>query len=165
MPRSIDYRATSAHPASKVYAAMVDRDLLEEQLRHIGGPGAGVTEYEAGADGVRYTLRHGIPGEHLPSIVTSFVPGGDLQIDRSEQWRAGTEGVYDGTGSVQVVGTPATARSVMRIADVEGGSEVRIRAEVTVKVPLVGGRIEQAVAGQIEQLLAAETQFTLSRIS
>ena len=41
MPRSIDYRATSAHPASKVYAAMVDRDLLEEQLRHIGGPGAG----------------------------------------------------------------------------------------------------------------------------
>lgn len=53
----------------------------------------------------------------------------------------------------------------MRIADVDGGSEVRIRAEVTVKVPLVGGRIEQAVAGQIEQLLAAETQFTLSRIS
>ena len=76
MPRSIDYRATSAHPASKVYAAMVDRDLLEEQLRHIGGPGAGVTAYETTADGVRYTLRHGIPGEHLPSIVSSFVPGG-----------------------------------------------------------------------------------------
>ncbi|ANY06266.1 DUF2505 domain-containing protein [Pseudonocardia sp. HH130630-07] len=166
MPRSIDYRATSAHPASKVYAAMVDRDLLDEQLRHLGGPGAGVTAYEATADGVRYTLRHGIPSEHLPSIVTSFVPGGNLVIDRAEQWRAGGDGVYDGTGSVTVVGTPATARSVMRVADVgTGGSEIRIRAEVTVKVPLVGSRIEQAVAGQIEQLLAAETEFTLARVS
>lgn len=165
MPRSLDYRATSAHPAEKVYAAMVDRDLLAEQLRHLGGPGAGVTGYEATADGVRYTLRHGIPPEHLPPVVTSFVPGGDLKIDRTEQWRAGGAGVYDGTGSVQVVGTPATARSVMRIADVDGGSEIRIRAEVTVKVPIVGSRIEEAVAGQIEQLLAAETEFTLARIS
>ena len=165
MPRSLDYRATSPHPAEKVYAAMVDRDLLEQQLRHLGGPGAGVTEYETTADGVRYTLRHGIPAEHLPSVVTSFVPGGNLKIDRTEQWRAGDAGVYDGTGTVQVVGTPATARSVMRIADVEGGSEVRIRAEVTVKVPLVGAKIEEAVAGQIEQLLEAETQFTLSHVS
>jgi hypothetical protein len=165
MPRSLDYRATSAHPAEKVYAAMVDRDLLDEQLRHLGGPGAAVTDYEATADGVRYTLRHGIPSEHLPTVVTSLVPGGDLKIDRTEQWKAGGTGVYDGTGSVKVVGTPATARSVMRIADVDGGSEIRIRAEVTVKVPIVGSRIEEAVAGQIEQLLAAETEFTLARVS
>lgn len=165
MPRSIDYRATSPHPAAAVYAAMVDRDVLAEQLQHLGGPGAGISAYEQTPDGVRYTLRHGIPAGHLPSVVTSFVPGGDLKIDRTEQWRAGDEGVYDGTGSVQVVGTPATARSVMRIADADGGSEIRIRAEVTVKVPLVGARIEEAVAGQIEQLLAAETEFSLARVS
>lgn len=166
MPRSLDYRATSTHPADRVYAAMVDRDLLEQQLRHLGGPGAGITEYEATTGGVRYTLRHGIPAEHLPSIVSSFVPDGNLKIDRTEQWRAGDAGVFDGTGTVQVVGTPATARSVMRIADVEGGgSEVRIRAEVTVKVPLVGAKVEEAVAEQIEQLLDAETRFTLSHVS
>ena len=165
MPRSLDHRATSTHPADRVYAAMVDRDLLEKQLQHLGGPGAGVTAYETTPDGVRYTLRHGIPAEHLPSVVTSFIPGGDLQIDRTEQWKAAGEGRYDGTGSVQVVGTPATARSVMRIADVDGGSEIHIRAEVTVKLPIIGAKIEEAVAGQIEQLLAAETAFTLSRIS
>ena len=165
MPRSIDYRATSAHPADRVYAAMVDRALLEKQMQHLGGPGAGVTRYETTADGVRYTLRHGIASVDLPSVVTSFIPGGDLKIDRTEHWRADGSGSYDGTGSVQVVGTPATARSVMRIADVDDGSEVRIRAEVTVKVPLVGGRIEEAVAGQIAQLLEAETTFTLGQIS
>lgn len=165
MPRSLDYRATSAHPAEKVYAAMVDRDLLEQQLKHLGGPGAAITAYETEAGGVRYTLRHGISAADLPSVVTSFIPGGDLTIDRTEHWRAGGAGRYDGTGSVEVVGTPATARSVMRIVDVDGGSEVMIRAEVTVQVPLLGSRIEEAVAGQIEKLLAAETEFTLKQIS
>lgn len=165
MPRSIDYRATSAHPADKVYAAMVDRGLLAEQLTHLGGPGAAVTSYETTPDGVRYTLRHGIAAADLPSVVTSLIPGGDLQIDRTEEWKAAGDGRYDGTGTVEVLGTPATARSVMRVAGTEGGSEVRIRAEVTVKVPIVGSRIEEAVAGQIEKLLAAETEFTLSRIS
>ncbi|BBF99506.1 MULTISPECIES: DUF2505 domain-containing protein [Pseudonocardia] len=165
MPRSLDYRATSAHPAEKVYAAMVDRDLLEQQLKHLGGPGAAVTAYETEPGGVRYTLRHGIAAADLPSVVTSFIPGGDLKINRTEHWRAGGAGHYDGTGSVEVVGTPATARSVMRIVDVDGGSEVMIRAEVTVRVPLLGSRIEEAVAGQIEKLLAAETEFTLGQIS
>lgn len=165
MPRSLDYRASSTHPADTVYAAMVDRGLLEEQLRHMGGPGAAVTAYETTPDGVRYTLRHGISSADLPSVVASFIRGGDLTIDRTEEWKAGGEGHYDGTGTVRVVGTPATARSVMRIAAIDGGSEVRVRAEVTVKVPVVGSRIEEAVAGQIERLLAAETEFTLNRIS
>ncbi|MBC3189868.1 DUF2505 domain-containing protein [Pseudonocardia sp. C8] len=164
MPRSLDHRATSPHPAAAVYAAWVDRDLLEKQLQHMGGPGAGVTAYEPTPGGVRYTLRHGIPAEHLPQVVTSFIPGGDLKIDRTEEWKDAGDGRYDGTGTVKVVGTPATARSVMRIADVDGGSEIRIRAEVTVKVPFIGAKIEDAVAGQIEQLLAAETEFTLSQI-
>ncbi|MEQ3554575.1 DUF2505 domain-containing protein [Pseudonocardia nematodicida] len=166
MARSLDYRATSPHPADAVYAAMVDRGLLEEQLQHLGGPGAGVTAYEKTPDGVRYTLRHGIPSSELPSMVSSLVPGGDLKIDRTEQWTAAGPGRYDGTGTVTVIGTPASARSTMRVADVAGGgSEVVITAEVTVKVPLIGSRIEQAVAGQIKKLLAAETEFTLARVS
>lgn len=164
MPRSLDHRAVSPHPPEKVYAAMVDRDLLEEQLRHLGGPGAAVTSYETTADGVRYTLRHGIAAADLPAVVTGFIPGGDLRIDRTEQWTE-SDGGYAGTGSVAVVGTPATARSVMRISgDGDGGSEIRIQAEVTVKVPFVGSRIEEAVAAQIERLLAAETAFTLDHI-
>ena len=165
MPRSIDYRATSAHPADKVYAAMVDRGLLEEQMRHMGGPDAAVTSYETTRDGVRYMLRHGIPAADLPSMVTSFIPGGDLRIDRTEEWKPAGDGGYDGTGSVQVLGTPATARSVMRIADTDTGSEVRVQAEIAVKVPVIGSRIEEAMAGQIEKLLAAETEFTLKRIT
>lgn len=165
MPRSIDHRATSSHPPEPVYTAMVDRDLLEERLRHLGGPGAAVTSYETTSDGVRYTLRHGIASADLPSVVRNLIRGGDLKIDRTEEWKDTGDGRYDGTGSVVVVGTPATARSVMRVdGDGGSGSQIRIRAEVTVKVPLLGSKIEEAVAGQIEQLLSAETAFTLTQV-
>ena len=35
-----------------------------------------------------------------------------------------------------------------------------MQADVTVNVPLIGGRIEETVAEQVRKLLAAETEFT-----
>jgi hypothetical protein len=50
----------------------------------------------------------------------------------------------------------------MRLADVNGtGSELVVHADVTVKLPLIGGKIEGVVAEQVRSLLAAETAFTL----
>ena len=49
----------------------------------------------------------------------------------------------------------------MRLADTAAGSELVIRADVVVRVPLLGGKIEAVIADQVQQLLAAETAFTL----
>jgi hypothetical protein len=50
----------------------------------------------------------------------------------------------------------------MRLHDTDGGdSELLVRADVTVEVPLIGAKIEGVVAEQVEKLLAAETAFTL----
>ena len=62
---------------------------------------------------------------------------------------------------MRIPGTPASADGALRLADVVGGSEFVVDASVTVKVPLIGGKIESMVAEQIEGLLAQETAFTL----
>ena len=49
----------------------------------------------------------------------------------------------------------------MGLRDAGPGSELRIRTDVTVKVPLLGGRIEDSVGAQILKLLDSETAFTL----
>jgi hypothetical protein len=36
-----------------------------------------------------------------------------------------------------------------------------VHADVTVRVPLIGGKIEEIVADQVRRLLEAETQFTV----
>lgn len=165
MPRSIDYRSTSAHPAARVYATMVDKDVLEKRLEQMGGPGAALQEYEPTGNGVRYTLRHGIDQQDLPPMVTKLIPGGDVVIKRTETWSESAQGGYDGTGRVAIAGTPANAKATMRLTDTDGGgSELAVTVEVTVKVPVVGAKVEEGVGDQIRQLLEAETAFTLDQI-
>jgi hypothetical protein len=162
MARSIDYRSTSQYPADEVYATMVDPDFLTARLAKIGGKGAELLEHTADAEGSRYRLRHGLDPKDLPPMVRSVLPG-DIVIERTEIWTRQGAGRYAGESQVAIPGTPASALGGMRLRDIDGGqSELHVRADVTVRVPLVGGKIEGVVAEQVQNLLAAETQFTLA---
>lgn len=164
MARSIDYRSTSEHPADEVYATMVDPDYLQARLETLGGPGARLEEHTADVHGARYRLRHGLDPEDLPPAVQKVLTG-ELVIERSESWTRTGEGHYDGQVTVRIPGTPASAAGWMRLADLNGSeagtSEFVVHADVTVKVPLIGGKIETTVAESVTRLLASETAFTL----
>lgn len=160
MSRQIDYRSTSPYSADEVYATMVDPEYLRARLEQIGGPGAGLLEHEAGIEGARYRLRHGLDAKDLPPVVRGVLPG-NVTIERTERWTRQSDGHYLGDVQVEIAGTPASAAGGMRLRDVpEQGSELEVRADVTVKVPLIGGRIEDVVAEQVRRLLAAETEYT-----
>ncbi|WP_214401200.1 DUF2505 domain-containing protein [Pseudonocardia lacus] len=159
MPRPIDYRCTSPYAAERMHAAMADPEYLRARLARMGGKGAELLEHSATGDGVRYRLRQGLDKDLLPSIVQSLVPG-DLVIERAETLRPDPAGGYRGDVDVRVPGAPVTAGGRLRLTDVGGGSEFAVRAEVTVEVPFLGGKIESIVAEQVQKLLASETGFT-----
>ncbi len=159
MARQIDYRSTSRFPADEVFAAMVDPEYLRERLERMGGPGAALLEHAAGPEGARYRLRHGLDNAVLPAMVQALVPG-DLTIERTETLRRRGAGDYDGDVDVRILGTPVSASGGMRLRDTGASSEFEVRAEVVVAVPLFGGRIEEMIAEQVRNLLAAETAFT-----
>jgi hypothetical protein len=160
MPRQIDYRSTSPHPADTVYATMVDPDFLRARLQQIGGPGADLLEHTADLAGASYKLRHGLDATQLPAAVRNMLSG-EVTIERSERWTRQDSGQYLGDVQVAIPGTPASAAGGMRLRDAaDGGSELLVRADVTVQVPLFGGKIEEIVADQVQNLLAAESAFT-----
>lgn len=160
MPRQIEHRSALPYPADEVFAAMIDRAYLDARLAEIGGPGAGVLEYAVDADGGRYRVRHGLDPKDLPSIVRNVLPG-NIVIERTETWTRKEPGRYDGDAKVDIKGTPASAVGGMRLRDVEGGgSELVVRTEVTVSLPLIGGRIESVMAEQVKGLLVSEGEFT-----
>ena len=158
MSRQIDYRSSSPFTAERVFAAMADADYLRARLQKLGGPGAVLLEHHAVAGGVRYTLRHGLDSDMLPAMVKPLV-GGELVIERTESVHPGGAG-YRGVVEVRVPGAPVAANGTMSLRDAPGGSEFAVRAEVSVRVPLLGGRIEAVVAEQVRLLLAAEAEFT-----
>ncbi len=160
MPTPFDYRATPPHPAAAVFAAMVDADCLRARLAALGGRNAALLEHAADADGARFRVRHGLDPSDLPPLVRSLLPS-DFVIHRSETWRRTADGQYTGTTEVEVPGTPAGASGQMGLRDTGAGSELRIRTDVSVNVPLLGPRIESSVGDQILKLLDMETAFTL----
>src|SRR6185312_467567 len=115
MPRPIDHRSTSSHPADRVYAAMADPGYLRARLARMGGKGAELLEHSPDGDGVRYRLRQGLDRELLPPLVQTLIPG-DLMIERTETLRPDTIGGYRGDVDVRVPGTPVTANGAMRLA-------------------------------------------------
>lgn len=157
----MDYRSPSRYPADTVYATMVDPDYLTARLARLGGPGARLTAHRADAHSARYSLRHGLSADDLPPVVAALLPG-DILIERTETLHREEVGRYSGDVEVSVPGTPASATGWMRLADSgPSGSELHVHADVTVHVPLFGGRIEVLIAEQIRKMLAAETSFTL----
>ena len=160
MARSIDYRSPLAYPAEQVFAAMTDPEYLQARLRELGGPGSALLEHEATPDGARYRLRQGLAESDLPPVVGKVV-GGDLAIERTETLRRTTPGAYSGDVDVAIGGVPASAAGTMTLTDEPGGSEFAVHADVTVRVPLIGGTIEEIVATQVRRLLEAETGFTV----
>lgn len=160
MPRQIDFRSVSPHPADEVYATMVDPDYLRARLEQIGGPGAALLEHSADVEGARYRLRLGLDAKDLPSVVRSVLSG-DVTIERDERWTRQDRGRYLGDVDVTIPGAPASATGAMRLRDLsDGSSELSVRADVRVSVPLIGGKIEGVVGEQVQRLLAAETAFT-----
>ncbi len=160
MPRQIDYRSSSQYAADDVAAVMLDREYLEARLVQLGGPGAAVKEHAADEAGGRYRIRHGVDQAALPSIVSSLVTG-NLIIDRTETLRREAPGRWAGEVDVRIPGTPATAAGSLRLEDTGSGSVLIVRADVTVKIPFLGGKIESVIAEQVQELLVAETAFTL----
>jgi len=161
MARQITHRTIAEFPAERVYTVMVDPEFLKARLERLGGPGAALLEHHVDDKGARYRLRHGVDADAVPPMVRSLV-NGDLVIQRDETLVPDGPGRYSGTVAVAIPGTPASAQGGMRLADLgEGTSEFVVDAAVTVKVPLIGGKIESMVAGQIEGLLGTETAFTL----
>jgi hypothetical protein len=160
MARSIDYRSTLAFPAEKVFATMTDEEYLRARLRELGGPGSELLEHQVGPDGARYKLKQGLSEKDLPPIVGKVMQG-DLAIQRTETLRSTGPGAYGGDVDVAISGVPASASGTMRLADNGAGSEFEVHADVEVKVPLFGGKIEEIVAEQVRRLLEAETAFTV----
>jgi Protein of unknown function (DUF2505) len=158
MSRPIDYRCSYPSEVGRTFAALADPDYLCARLAEVGGPDAELLEHTRDGDDVRYRLRFALERDVLPALVQSLV-GGRLLIERTESLHPDGDG-YGGDVRVAVPGAPVSATGGMTLRPAAGGSEFALHADVSVRVPLIGGRIEASVGDQVRQLLTSESEFT-----
>ena len=149
----------------QVHQAFSDQTYWLERLADSGADEATLDSMQVDGDGgIDVVTTQVLHVHRLPGIVTQFHPG-DLSIVREEAWTPVSDGKATATVTGAIPGAPVslTGTAVLASAD-NGGSRLQFTATVEVRIPLVGGKVENFIGSQLVELLIAEQRFTTAWI-
>jgi len=160
MPRT--FTLCEHYPASveQVYAVFADEDYWRARLADSGADVVALDAMTVGPDGgVDVATTQGIHREKLPALAAQFHPG-NLDVARHETWHPVRDGRARAQVTGKIVGAPAKLSGDAVLTPANGGCELRLTATVQVDIPLVGGKIESFIGGQLAELMTTEQRFT-----
>jgi hypothetical protein len=167
MPRSFDMSADYGGSVEQVHRAFSDEDYWLARLADSGADEATLESMQIGDDGsIEVITVQVLRADRLPALVTQFHRG-DLRIRRDEKWSPVTNGIANANvlGSIDDLPVGLTGTAVLAPISESGGARLTFRATVEVRVPLVGGKIENLIGSQLVELLIAEQRFTTTWIA
>jgi len=165
MPRSFDMAATYDGSVEQVHRAFSDDDYWRARLADSGADDATLDSITRdGHGGVDVITTQTLRANRLPAVVAQFHHG-DLSFVREESWSAVTDGRATAIVKGSIPGAPATLTGTALLAPSDGGTKLEFKATVEVKIPLVGGKVENFIGSQLVELLVAEQRFTTAWIA
>src|ERR1700733_4799557 len=170
MPRSFDMSTDYVVSVEEVFRAFSDEQYW---LARLAASGAEETQPDSlqlggpsGDDGtVDVITTQVLRANRLPGVVTQFHRG-DLRIRREERWEPITDGFATGPVTGSILASPAslTGTATLEPLAESGGARLKLRATVEVRIPLVGGKLENFIGSQLVELLIREQRFTTTWI-
>ncbi|PIJ37895.1 DUF2505 domain-containing protein [Mycobacterium heckeshornense] len=167
MPRSFDMSTDYGATVEQVHRAFSDESYWLARLADSGADDATLESMSVSDDGsIDVVTTQVLRSDRLPGLVTQFHRG-DLCIRREETWGPVTGGTAQATVTGSILDAPVglTGTAVLAPPPESGGARLTFRATVEVRIPLVGGKIENFIGSQLVELLIAEQRFTTMWIS
>ena len=160
MPRSFDMATDYEGSVEQVHDALRDERYWLARLADSGADDASLDSMRVDDHGgIAVATTQILRADRLPGVVTQFHRG-DLEIQRVESWT----GVVDGTAKAAVTGAiagaPVSLSGDAHLAPSDRHARLAFRATVEVRIPLVGGKVENFIGNQLVELLIAEQRFT-----
>lgn len=160
MPRTFTLLQRYRASVEQVYAAFTDERYWLARLADSGADTAALDSMTVGTDGgVDVSTTQRLHREKLPALAAQFHPG-DLEVTRHEKWRPVRDGKARAEVTGKIVGAPAKLSGDAVLEPAADGCELRLTATIRVDIPLVGGKIENFIGGQLTELITAEQRFT-----
>ena len=170
MPRSFDMSTDYVVSVEEVLRAFSDEQYWLARLADSGADDTTLDSIQLGGpsgdDGsIDVITTQVLRADRLPGVVTQFHRG-DLRIRREEKWEPVTNGSATATIAGLILDAPAslTGTAVLEPVAETGGARMKLRATVEVRIPLVGGKLENFIGNQLVELLIAEQRFTTTWI-
>ena len=142
LTKKLTYDAT----AEAVAAMLDDTGFREEVLER-----QRVVRGSAVIDGDVVTIEQVRSADDIPSFAKKFV-GDEILIVQTENWTSPTSADV----RLTIPGKPGEAVGSMELVEFGGTTTEVIDLDLTVKIPLVGGKIEQLIAGIFSHALDVE---------
>lgn len=143
----------------QVLGAFADEEYWLVRLGESGADHVSLDEMSIDGAGIRVRTTQTVRADRLPGVVTQFHHG-DLSFVREERWTAADDGSAEATIRGSIPRAPASLSGAATLSSANPGAHLAFHATVEVKVPLVGGKIENFIGSQLVELLMAEQRFT-----
>ena len=135
--------------SAEAVAAMLDdtgfREEVLERQRVVRG--------SVSIEGDHVTIEQVRSADDIPSFARSFV-GDEILIVQTESWTSPTSADV----RLAIPGKPGEAVGTLELVESGGSTTESIDLDLTVKIPRVGGKIEQRIAGSVSAALDVEQE-------
>jgi hypothetical protein len=165
MPRSFDMAAEYSETVERVLGAFRDKEYWLARLAAPAVDESRLDLFEVADDGSFEVRTTQVLGAHrLPGLVTQLHRG-DLRIERGEKWGPVHDGAAEAVITGGIGGAPVDVAGTAALAPTANGSRLAVKTTVEVRIPLIGGKVENVIGQQLSQLVIAEQQFTTEWLS
>ena len=147
--QSISYPGT----VDEVVAMYLTPDYLERRFGQFVVEGSQAVSVE----GERVSYAGTVRPELIPAAAARFVKS-DLRVTFTEEWTLNEAGATSRT-SVAVDGAPVSVDATSTLTSAEGGSVRDVTGNVSVRVPLLGGRIEKEAVAHLGRVVEREQEL------
>lgn len=149
---------TYVAPAAAVYAMITDPKFQQRRSK-VGRPQhAEVSVVPGPGDGATVTLVRKMAID-LPAFIRK-VAKPTFTLTEVQTWPdAGGAGARAGSLRATVAGYSGGTTGTLRLTEAAGTTTVAIDADIVVKIPLLGPKIERVAAGMLDKLLSRDQQI------
>lgn len=134
-------------PAATVLKMFSDRAYFERKYQDLGYTGIQVLEHVADAKRFRIKVRYQAPNSApVPDFAKKFL-GEKNEVVQSDTWDLEKK---TGRLEAEIKGVPVKVSADMKLADEGAGSANSLKWNLSCGIPLLGGKLEQLVAGDIQ---------------
>ena len=127
-------------PLDEVFAMLSDLSFRQQSAKATGVISAEVSITPSG-EGMSVRIDQVQPTEGVPAFTKRFA-GETTRAVQTEEWSSSA----GGTISIETPGKPTSIKGTVALAESDGRTTETVEAEIKVKVPLVGGKIESLMA-------------------
>jgi hypothetical protein len=147
-----EHTITWEAPAAAVYA-MIINPAFQEQRSQAGSPIRAESSVTRTGDGATISVFRKMAIDP-PGFIKNFV-GNSIGIQETQTWTSPTQA----TLLVEILKQPGDVKGTLRLSESGSSTVVTVNAEIAVKVPLIGGKVEGYVAGILDNLLNKDDEI------